>query len=404
MPREFPVIVWNNLLLPLGPGDVVVSSVAAKFDRLNVLDWRPFTQWKPSAVPVVQTGASRVWQVDDDGGPSFVNLTIAFNDATPNDVDPFPLTEAINDYMAVGFTQVFGDLAINVGTAGVGGVVAWEYWNGTAWTLFTGVVDNTNDLTTAGQNSIVFTVPTDWALLDLNGSGDLFFLRARVTTVYSTNPILTQGFISSANEYIRFDLGTVTAADTFCLSGHDLQTQGTTIKLQTSTDVGFTSPVDVFTLAPADNTTQYVEFAEVSSRWWRVLITGANAPPAFGIIVLSKRFTFTRFLSTPFSRLPERVQSQSQKSIKGHILGRKVDFIQHNITATWKFYPTNDFDLFQSVWDAAIHRCPFIWVWDPGDHASEALLVQTIDKATLDGSMIAATRRLRLQMVGIKGG
>ena len=404
MARALPVIVWNNLLLPLTTSDIVVSSAAANFNRLNVQDWRPFTQWKPTAVPVAQTGASQVWQVDDSGGPSFVDETTDFNSVTANDVDPFPLTEAINDYMAVGFTQTFGDLVINVGTVGVAGVVAWEYWNGTAWTALSGVTDGTTNFTASGQNSVTFTIPQDWAALILNGSASLFYIRARVTTVYSTNPILTQGFIQSADEWIRFDLGTSKAADTFCLSGHDLFTQGATIKLQTSTDVGFTSPVDVFTLVPADNTTQYVEFTSVSSRWWRVLITGATAPPAFGVIVLSERFTFTRFLSTPWSRLPERLQSQTQTSVKGHPLGRKIEFIQHNLAATWKSYPTNDFELFQSIWDAAVHKDPFIWVWDPGDHPSEALLVQTPDNAQLDGSMIAATRRLRLQMVGIKGG
>lgn len=404
MARALPVIVWNNLFLPLTTSDIVVSSAAAGFSRLNVQDWRPFTQWKPTAVPLAQTGASQVWQVDDSGGPSFVDETTDFNDAGTNDVDPFPATEAVDDYMAVGFTQAFGDLVINVGTAGVGGVVAWEYWNGTAWIVLSGVTDDTNDFTTSGSNSITFTVPQDWAVLVLNGSASLFYIRARVTTVYSTNPLITQGFVQSADEWIRFDLGSSMAADTLCLSGHDLLTQGATIKLQTSSDVGFTSPVDILTLTPADNTTQYVEFTEVSSRWWRILITGATAPPAFGVIVLSIRFTFTRFLSDPWSRLPERLQASTQTSVKGHPLGRKIEFIQHTLNATWKFYPTNDFDLFQSIWDAAVHRCPFIWVWDPGDHPSEALLVQTPDNARLDGAQIAATRRLRLQMVGVKGG
>lgn len=404
MSRELPVIVWNNLILPLTSSDIVVSSAAADFSRLNVQDWRPFTQWKSTAAPLAQTGASQVWQVDDSGGPSFVDETTDFNDAGANDVDPFPATEAVDDYMAVGFTQAFGDLVLNVGTAGVGGVVAWEYWNGTTWTALSGVTDGTTDLTTSGENSVTFTVPQDWAALILNGSASLFYVRARVTTVYSTNPIITQGFVQSAEEWIRFDFGSSVSLDTLCLSGHDLLTQGATIKLQTSSDVGFTSPVDILTLTPADNTTQYVEFTEVSSRWWRILVTVATAPPAFGIIVLSARFTFTRFLSSPWSRLPERLQSSTQRSVKGHSLGRKIEFIQHNLTATWKFYPMNDFDLFQSIWDAAVHKDPFIWVWDPGDHPSEALLVQTPDNARLDGQITAETRRLQLPMIGVKGG
>lgn len=256
MSRALPVIAWNNLVQPLSSGAVTTSSTATGFGRTNVLDWRPYTQWKPTA---------------------------------------------------------------------------------------------------------------------------------------------------TTNEWIRFDLGSSQSADTFCLSGHDLKTRTATIKLQRSSDLAFTSPIDVLTLTPADDTTQYVQFSAVSSRYWRVLITTASAAPAIGVIVISTRFTFTRFLSSPFSRLPEKVVMESQKSVKGHIVGRRVNFIQHDITALWKFYPQADFDLFQTIWDAAVHRDPFIWVWDTSDHADEAALVQVVDGATLDGSITAVTRRLQLQMTGVKG-
>lgn len=207
----------------------------------------------------------------------------------------------------------------------------------------------------------------------------------------------------TTNEWIRFDISASPSADTVCISGHDLFSSGATIKLQRSVDAAFTSPIDVVSSTPSDDTTLYLEFSAVSSRWWRILITTATTAPAIGIIVLSTRFTFTRFLSSPFSRLPETIVMETQQGVKGHVLGRRVNFIELLITALWKFYPQNDFALFQAIWDARIHTDPFIWVWDPGDHADEAALVQVVDGARLDGQVTAVTRRLSLSMSGVKG-
>ena len=153
--------------------------------------------------------ALKVWQVDADAGPGFSDQTTGFNDATDANFTPFPATEATSDYVAIGYSTKFNrvvfDNASGTAVQGVGGVVAWEYWNGTAWAALSGVTDGTSGFTAAKSDGQVlsFTAPSDWASTTLNGTA-AFYIRARVTTVYSTNPVYDQGFISGT-----FTLGEV---------------------------------------------------------------------------------------------------------------------------------------------------------------------------------------------------
>jgi hypothetical protein len=147
--------------------------------------------------------ASQVWQVDVSGAPDFVDETTDFNDVGAADLTPFPAVEATGDYFAIGrayttFSQVIFDYA--GGTAGTGGTVAWEYWNGSAWTALAGVTDATAGFTTAVADGLTvsWTVPTDWARTSLNGAWG-YYVRARCTGVYATNPILDQGYIQANN-------------------------------------------------------------------------------------------------------------------------------------------------------------------------------------------------------------
>ena len=144
--------------------------------------------------------AGQVWQVDADGGPSYVDLTTVFNSAATADVDPWPATEAIGDFMAVGFEGRFGylDLDYTGGTAGVGGTLAVEYWNGSSWSAVTGLTDPTAGFTTAvGSFTVSWDIPADWDTNAINGV-TLYYIRFRVTGVYSTNPVLDQGQVIRA--------------------------------------------------------------------------------------------------------------------------------------------------------------------------------------------------------------
>lgn len=144
---------------------------------------------------LVDQPLSQAWQVAN-AAPTFVDITTAINNATANDAAPFPAGEAAGDYFAAGYTSTFGSFKVVLGTAGTVGTLVWEYWNGIAWTALTGVTDPSNGFTAAaGTYTVTYTAPTDWAARSLNGSASLYYIRARVLTLYTVNPVLTQAFI-----------------------------------------------------------------------------------------------------------------------------------------------------------------------------------------------------------------
>ena len=147
----------------------------------------------------------QVWQVDDSAG-TFVDETADANDSGSADWTLFPATEAVGDYAAFGYTEEFSQIKFDYsgGTAGVAGAVTWEYWDGSAWTALSGITDNTTGFTVAVTDGLTvsWTMPTDWAKRILNTGKKLYYVRARITTVYTTNPILDQGYIQKIGDVV----------------------------------------------------------------------------------------------------------------------------------------------------------------------------------------------------------
>lgn len=141
---------------------------------------------------------SQVWQADQTGGPSYVDETTDANSAAAADWQFFPAGAGVDDAVYMGFPQLFSKLTIDVGTAGVGTyTVSWEYWNGTAWTALSGVTDGTTNFKTLGANDVTYTVPSDWATTSVNGSAQLYYIRAaRDAGTVTTDPLGDQGFVA----------------------------------------------------------------------------------------------------------------------------------------------------------------------------------------------------------------
>lgn len=155
-------------------------------------------------IPSTGGPLDQVWQVDVSGAPDYVDETTDANDAGAGDWAIFPTTEAVGDWMAIGQAVPFSSVTFSAagGTAGVDGgslALAFEFWDGAAWSALSGVVDGTAQFTagaTAGQ-VFSFTQPSTWALSSINGSDELYFIRFRITAgSYSTNPLYTSGFIT----------------------------------------------------------------------------------------------------------------------------------------------------------------------------------------------------------------
>ena len=109
--------------------------------------------------------------VTEDGG-AYVDDTTDANDAGADDVQPLPNPPAVGDSTLVGHaTQQFKQIDVNIGTQGVGTwTVTVKFWNGTAYTAVTTLVDGTTAWTaTTGIKSITFDAPVGWVKNTING-------------------------------------------------------------------------------------------------------------------------------------------------------------------------------------------------------------------------------------------
>src|SRR3990172_6841968 len=91
--------------------------------------------------------------------------------------------EATVDFVYFGCDTMFRGVYLNVGSANaVASVLAATYWDGTTWTGLT-ETDGTasGGATLAIDNSLTWTLPTDWAKTSVNGSNSFFFFRFNVT-------------------------------------------------------------------------------------------------------------------------------------------------------------------------------------------------------------------------------
>ncbi len=176
-----------------GPADTAIVSESASANTMTVPNHNMVTGMAIQFAALGDTAITQAWQVTA-AGPTFVDITTGINDATANNAQPFPTGEVAGDYCAIGYPTTFGTLKLNIGTAGTVGTMIWEYWNGTAWAALT-VTDNTTGLTVSGSHTVVITTPSDWAARVLNGSASLYYVRARVLTAFTVDPIFTQGWV-----------------------------------------------------------------------------------------------------------------------------------------------------------------------------------------------------------------
>ena len=130
--------------------------------------------------------------IQDDGGV-FTDQTADAASNAANDVQLLPATPATNDAAYFGLDAVFDTLSIDLTTVGGGLTLAWEYWDGGAWSALSSVVDNTSDFDTGELKTVTFDKPTDWATTTVNSQGPFYYIRARVTAAAGpSQPIATR--------------------------------------------------------------------------------------------------------------------------------------------------------------------------------------------------------------------
>lgn len=198
---------------------------------------------------------------------------------------------------------------------------------------------------------------------------------------------------------ITVDCGSAKAADYAAVYGHDLGTQGATLEIRGSTDNFATSNVLVASATPTDDDPIVLTWASASYRYWRARVTGSTMP-SLAIVAIGAALPLPRRLLQGFDPVGRRVQGETNRSERGHPLGRNVQFEswsqQIAVRVTWSWLRST----WLPAWKAHLRDTPFLFAWDPTDHADETRLVvagDTFEAATEAGE----AARLTLELSGV---
>lgn len=143
-----------------------------------------------------ETVPARAWCYSAAFG-SFEDVTLAAGDTVARDVKHSATTVMLgitDDAVYIGQQTPFDYLRVQLKVSGIGGEVQWEYWNGGAWVPFTpqsGAYNFTkSDSVRLWQG--IEQAPLDWQQTSIGGDELLYYVRARVTTAFGTQPVGTQ--------------------------------------------------------------------------------------------------------------------------------------------------------------------------------------------------------------------
>lgn len=180
-------VIWNMKLQELvaanmqaffkgGPLEVVGAGSAAMVDQNLILNGQLLLstgKYGISAVTVRQF-LDRCLVYD---GAAYTDRT---SEADSLAGTPFDLLAGADDYVYFGkatrFKELYLDLAVNGNYTGV----AWEYWNGSAWTALVAAGAG-HSLDADGK--VNWALPADWATIIVDNSDPLYWVRVKCTAV-----------------------------------------------------------------------------------------------------------------------------------------------------------------------------------------------------------------------------
>lgn len=139
----------------------------------------------------------KVFVYNDSAVSKFQDKTSEAEDDTVADIihsESSALLDSIGDCLYLGGKERFFSISAVLSTPGIGGAVAWEYFNGADWISFT-PESGIYDFDSADSRIILWqdglSVPSGWRLGAVNNF-TAFWVRARVTAGFSENPVGSQ--------------------------------------------------------------------------------------------------------------------------------------------------------------------------------------------------------------------
>jgi hypothetical protein len=150
----------------------------------------------------------KVFCYDDSAVTKYYDRTTQASDSTPADVfhpTSGALVKNTDDASFLGMDVKFNLTKIILSTAGIGGEVKWQYWNGESWSDF---VPQSGNYHLDSQDKTVIlwqdlnSVPSDWQRCPVNGVSE-FWIKILVTTAFATAPVGTQITAVPEAKYIK---------------------------------------------------------------------------------------------------------------------------------------------------------------------------------------------------------
>ncbi|MCD6161188.1 MAG: hypothetical protein J7K40_02100 [candidate division Zixibacteria bacterium] len=143
----------------------------------------------------------------DNSDDSFDDKTSAAANTNTADIyhsSSNALIDAVDDCLYVGMEEKFFCLSIILSTAGSGGTVVWEYFDGDDWQSFTPVSGGCNfdelNETIYLWNDLDST-PDNWQSSSVNAK-NYFWIRTRTTAAFTISPVGTQIMAVPSSDYL----------------------------------------------------------------------------------------------------------------------------------------------------------------------------------------------------------
>ncbi len=379
-------------------GTPVASTTAAGYDVLNLLDWRPYTKWQPTALPATITGdaASLAWEFTNtaDGwtavgitltnNATFINLVENAGNPQFRSASGLSIDGSVNRYFVARIRR-------NAGSA----------WAGQAYYKTSKHIESASfrkdiaDPTSGAGGAWVLAI---WDMHDLTIGGDDW-----------ENSAITQ---------VRMDFGTDAtgefdvdwigvfpslSADYALIWDHDLGTQGVTLEVRGSVDNFSSDDNLVATTDPEGDSPLLLEFISAQYRYWRFkIIAGASSGnPTIGIAAIGTALEIPKGLREGFDPRGRKPKGVFNKSVAGMPLGRTVQYEEWAQSLT---FPDITWTWIRSTWEPAwaahLRNTPFVFAWDSTSHADE-LVLANVEGGFTTPHRIGSLADLRINLVGL---
>ncbi len=178
---------------------------------------------------------------------------------------------------------------------------------------------------------------------------------------------------ATGTQYLTFDLGTATTADCFACYGHNLGTEGCTVKMRYSTNGSSWTEAHA-AISPTGDEVIFQEFTSQSKRYWQLQVGSSTTDAYISVIACGVKTSLPSGMYDGFKPpVWGDVENINSISVDGVFLGRsnqpkpfKLSISQRNATQAfirgdWKTFITH------------AQTYPFFFSWDETNYSGEAV-------------------------------